>query len=594
MIVETCHFRKVADCIFLLNRKDFPYLDKTWNESFTDIYGENVPMQKEWKNQSFVPILSQSTSDRHADIPIPTGDDWNNITQKYFADKMKEFQSPEKTGFGYENVYIYDEKKNPIPAWEKRKAVFFWRGMGTGCGNSVDNNPRLKLTQLSQQEELKSILDAGITKFTRRDKKVLGQPYVEYTENTEKLVFKPRVERFDQLDYKFTLNVEGNSAAYRFGSLFKFGYCILNIKSQYKMWFEPFLKDMEHCVFVEHDLSNLEERMQWCLSHDAECKKIAENARAFYDQYFTKDFVFDYLADIFNKTAAMIGPNYQVDEQEKIRRKNDKTYQAFEFVPYTNVIKPEMVRYKERYKIKYDTFTSKMQTRVPDGTVIIVPFRENKFQNRAEQLQQFVRYYSVLGVSILIVTQSDDGYGFNRGKLLNIGYHFSLENSKRKIDNFIFHDVDLLFPTEFVKSYYGTKTGGEIVHFGKVVEDYYDYPDFLGGVIQFSRDAFQEINGFPNHIYGWGGEDDALKVRIASLKIPVKRPDVPKMKIKLELGPGQQETREIPDLIAKYKNEDLLSDEPIWKMNGVNSLLYKVLKTDVMSPGVFNITVDIH
>lgn len=594
MLTETCHSRKVADCVFLLNRKDFPYLDKTWNESFTDIYGENMPMKEPWKNQSFVPILSQSSSDRHADIPIPTGDDWNNITQKYFADKMKDFQSPEKTGFGYENVYLYDEKKNPIPVWEKRKAVFFWRGMGTGCGNSTENNPRLKLTQLSQQEDMKSILDAGITKFTRRDKKVLGQPYVEYTENTEKLVFKPRVERFDQLNYKFTLNVEGNSAAYRFGSLFKFGYCILNIKSQYKMWFEPFLKDMEHCIFVEHDLSNLEEKMKWCLSHDTECKKIAENARKFYDQYFTKDFVFDYLADIFNKTAAMIGPNYQVDDQEKIRRKNDKKYTAFEFVSYKNNVEPEMNNYKDRYKIQYNTFLSNNQKKVPDGTLIVVPFRENKYQNRAEQLQNFIRYYSVLNIPILIVTQSDDGFRFNRGKLLNIGYHFTVTQMKKKIDTFIFHDVDLLLPNDFVNSYYGTKTGGEIVHFGKNIEDYYDYPDFLGGVIQFSKNVFQTINGFPNHFYGWGGEDDALKVRIASLKYEVKRPDLPKMKAKMEFGPGEQETRLIDELKDQYKNEDLLIDEKIWKMNGVNSLLYKVVAQTTMSPGVFNITVDIH
>lgn len=140
--------------------------------------------------------------------------------------------------------------------------------------------------------------------------------------------------------------------------LFKFGFCILNVKSEYKVWFEPFLEDMVNCIFVEHDLSNLEEKMKWCLEHDAECKKIAENARIFYDKYFTKEFVFDYLADIFNKTAAMIGPNYQVDEQEKIRRKNDKKYTAFEFVSYDNVVEKEMNVYKDRYKIRYNTFLS--------------------------------------------------------------------------------------------------------------------------------------------------------------------------------------------------------------------------------------------
>jgi hypothetical protein len=590
MITETCHARKVADCIFLLNRKDFPYLDKTWNESFTDIYGEDKPMKEPWKNESFVPVLSQSSTERHADIPIPNGDDWNNITQKYFAEKKREYASPVKTGFEYENVYIFSKE---IPTWESRKPVFFWRGMGTGCGNTIENNPRLKLTDLSQKESLKSILDAGITKFTRRDKKVQGQPYVEYTEKIPGLVFKDTVDRFEQLTYKFTLNVEGNSAAYRFGSLFKFGFCILNVESKYKVWFEPFLKDMEHCIFVNADLSNLEEKMEWCLSHDAECKKIAENARKFYDQYFTKDFVFDYLADIFNKTASMIGPNYQIDEQEKIRRKKDKKYKAFEFIAYETIISPEMNKYKERYTLINGIFTSNNRS-VPTGTMIIVPFRENKYQNRAEQQAQFIRHYSALNIPILIVIQSDDGYGFNRGKLLNIGYHFTISQTKKKIDTFIFHDVDLLFPNDFVNAYYGTKTGGEIVHFGKNVEDYYSYDHFLGGVIQFSKNAFQKINGFPNHIYGWGGEDDALKVRIASEKMKVNRPDVPKMKAKLEFGPGERETIDIPEMRAKFKNEDLLVDESIWKMNGINSLLYNVTDQKKISPGVYSITVDIH
>ena len=588
MMVETCHARKVNDCVFLLNRKDFPYLDKTWNESFDHIYGENVPMKIPWKNESFVPILSQSTSERHADIPIPTGDDWNNITQKYFAEKSKEFVSPTKTGFEYINEYVFKEK---IPEWESRKPIFFWRGMGTGCGNSVNNNPRLKLTQMSESENLKSILDAGVTKFTRRDKKVLGQPFVEYTENTDKLVFKPKVDRFDQLTYKFTLNIEGNSAAYRFGSLFKFGFCILNVQSKYTLWFEPFLEDRVHCIFVKSDLSDLEETMKWCLSHDTECKKIAENARKFYDTYFTKDFVFDYLSDIFNKTSSMIGPNYQVDEQEIIRRKNDKTYKKFEFVSYDTIIKPEMDLYKKRYSIQYKTIKSTNKG-IPNGTAIIVPFRENKIQNRAEQLQQFIRHYSTLNVPILIVTQSDDGYRFNRGALLNIGYHFIVSQSKKKIDQFIFHDVDLLFPLDFVEKYYG-KSLGEIIHYGKNVENYYDYPDFLGGSIQFSKDAFQRINGFPNHIYGWGGEDDALKVRIASNKLSVCLPDEPKMKAEIVL-PKEKETKNIEEMIAKHKNEDILSDEMIWKMNGLNSLHYKVINQTKISPGVFNIVVNIY
>jgi hypothetical protein len=144
---------------------------------------------------------------------------------------------------------------------------------------------------------------------------------------------------------------------------------------------------------------------------------------------------------------------------------------------------------------------------------------------------------------------------------------------------------------DFVENYYG-KSLGEIIHYGKNVENYYNYPDFLGGSIQFSKDAFQKINGFPNHIYGWGGEDDALKVRIASNKLSVCLPDEPKMKAEIVL-PKEKETKNIEEMIAKHKNEDILSDEMIWKMNGLNSLHYKVTTKTKISPGVYNIVVNI-
>ena len=616
MIVETCHTRKVNDCVFLLNRKDFPYLDAKGNESYDHIYGDNVPMKAPFgPGASFIPILSQSTTERHADIPIPTGDDWEIITQKKFAGRGN-------AGFECSNGYLLPfkdgsgskEEQKKIPKWEDRKPVFFWRGMATGCGSDANTNPRLKITKLSQslsqdRAETKgvsgakggaAILDAGIVNFTRRDKKFKNSEYVTYMEKSADITILEKVERFDQTRYKFNLNIEGNSAAYRFGSLFRLGFCVLNVVSKYTLWFEPFLQDRVHCIFVKSDLSDLEEIMEWCVANDAKCKEIAENGRKFYDKYFQKEFVFDYLADVFNKTSSLLGQKYDPNPENTL-------------VPYTTVIKPEMDAYKKRYQVKYENFkilkTPTYSSSSKSGsTILIVPFRENKFQNRAEQLENFIRSYApkegpgASGFPILIVTQSDDGRGFNRGALLNIGYDFLARSSgvNGSFDSFIMHDVDLVFPPEFVERYYGSSSGygkggrsKEIIHYGKTIKGYYDYPDFLGGAIEFSRSAFERINGFPNHIYGWGGEDDALKVRIASQGITVYRPDETKQEAMLALAPGQAETRDIPELVAKYKNEDLLLDESIWKINGLNSLHYTVLEETMKTVGVYQIVVSI-
>ena len=602
MIVETCHARKVNDCVFLLNRKDFPYLDAKGNESYDHIYGDDVPMKAPYANASFIPILSQSTTEKHADIPIPTGDDWEMITQKKFAGRGN-------AGFECSNGYLLPsekEQKKKIPKWEDRKPVFFWRGAATGCGSDATTNPRLKITKMTSDRAKDisgakntsgaAVLDAGIVNFTRRDKKFKNAEYVEYMEKSADIEILEKVERFDQTKYKFNINIEGNSAAYRFGSLFRLGFCVLNVVSKYTLWFEPFLQDKVHCIFVKSDLSDLEEIMEWCVANDAKCKEIAENARKFYDRYFQKEFVFDYLADVFNKTSSLLN------------KSNDS---QVELVPYTTVIKPEMDNYKKRYQVRYETFKMLKPSNSGSGnTILIVPFRENRFQNRAEQLENFIRAYApkegpnASGLPILIVTQSDDGRGFNRGALLNIGFDFLARSSgvNSSFDSFIMHDVDLVFPSEFVERYYGSAASGssgsgssrrQIIHYGKTIKGYYDYPDFLGGAIEFSRNAFERINGFPNHIYGWGGEDDALKVRIANEKITVYRPDEMKLDAMLALAPGQAETKDIPELVAKYKNEDLLLDESIWKINGLNSLHYTVLEETMKTVGVYQIVVSI-
>ena len=340
MIVETCHARKVNDCIFFINRKDFAYLDRFWNETYDHIYGDNIPMKSPYYKTPFIPILSQSTTERHADIAIPTGDDWENISQKLFINKKGNYKSEKNPGFDYTNNYLLEDTFK-IPKWNKRKSVFFWRGMGTGCGSTSENNPRLKLSKISEElnKEGNHTIDAGIVNFTKRDKKIKTEPYVIFTENTDNIPILKQVDRFDQLQYKFIFNLEGNSAAYRFGSLFKFEFCVLNVVSDYKLWFEPFLKDRVHCIFVKHDLSDLKEIMEWCLKNDDKCKEIARNGRKFYEQYFTKDFVYDYLSDIFNKTSSLIGEKYY---------NNPK----FEFVSYDNIIKPEMKKYNDRNKYK--------------------------------------------------------------------------------------------------------------------------------------------------------------------------------------------------------------------------------------------------
>ena len=47
---------------------------------------------------------------------------------------------------------------------------------------------------------------------------------------------------------------------------------------------------------------------------------------------------------------------------------------------------------------------------------------------------------------------------------------------------------------------------------------------FLGGVVAFHPDDFARCNGFPNDYWGWGLEDDQLRLRAAASGVRVVRP----------------------------------------------------------------------
>ncbi|CAM9311977.1 unnamed protein product, partial [Ectocarpus fasciculatus] len=164
---------------------------------------------------------------------------------------------------------------------------------------------------------------------------------------------------------------------------------------------------------------------------------------------------------------------------------------------------------------------------------IIVPFRDlHVEQKRSEHLKRFVpemsrcvclrssrydfdvwcshRFLDGHEFVIYIIEQSDDKKEFNRGKLLNAGFHIASAEGCRV---FIFHDVDLMPSAELLSYYTTVPTGKSPVHIARVWNRYNSNDKYFGGIISFSKEQFEEINGYPNNFWGWGGEDDELMKR---------------------------------------------------------------------------------
>ena len=39
------------------------------------------------------------------------------------------------------------------------------------------------------------------------------------------------------------------------------------------------------------------------------------------------------------------------------------------------------------------------------------------------------------------------------------------------------------------------------------------YPSYIGGAVSIATDFYRQINGLSNVFFGWGGEDDDLRMR---------------------------------------------------------------------------------
>ena len=155
---------------------------------------------------------------------------------------------------------------------------------------------------------------------------------------------------------------------------------------------------------------------------------------------------------------------------------------------------------------------------------IVVPYREQPEQDRKSQLLAFLTHMRsfLRGARFLIVVaeQSQDGRKFNRGQLLNAGYQEARRQAAPMgLASVILHDCDLLPSAELLPWYASPPSRGSPCHisaasaWSKYADAYADSDAFFGGVTAFHPLDFEAANGYPNDYWGWGLEDDQLRLR---------------------------------------------------------------------------------
>lgn len=148
--------------------------------------------------------------------------------------------------------------------------------------------------------------------------------------------------------------------------------------------------------------------------------------------------------------------------------------------------------------------------------LVVVPYRD-----RERHLSHFIPYLSStlnqqnITNQIVVIEQSIHR-PFNRGLVSNIGFDIFHND----FDYVCIHDVDMI-GEDFDYSY----ELNCVIHlsFNRKVDNEYvaAYDRYLGGVVMFDKKDFLKINGFSNSYWGWGCEDDDLRLRCHTFNLNI-------------------------------------------------------------------------
>ena len=364
MLGEACRLRKLPDCEFFLNKRDYPQLKVNVARGIpVEPYGfifdkddrdpeQDVDLYPDHKFNSYAPIVSfyAAAEDRFTDIPWPSSEDWEGACGLVFPQTF--IHSKDKDGVPIFNnprdLFTEANFRKFERGWDDgRVATAFFRGTATGGGTTIDNNQRLKVAYLSHKWKDdpekggdEPYLDAAIVGWNLRDKKVAEQPMTflratQFDFTAGKHHFTPI---YEQSKYKYLVYVDGHCAACRYGFMMRLGSVILKVEPRQvadRMWYFPLLKPYVDHVPVKPDLSDLEEKIRWCRENDDKCREIAANCLKFYEKYVAKSALLDYLemvtkhiAKRYKDPPAWWSPPPKYQEPPRLNKPDTKCYEG--------------------------------------------------------------------------------------------------------------------------------------------------------------------------------------------------------------------------------------------------------------------------
>ena len=286
MLESVCIFRDVPDVEFFVNKRDIPQVRKDGRHPQSFMFPEGTcPLVYSPSSTLLLPVASGYVGDEFCDVAFPLPVDWERAC-------MGQVFPPNAS---YADVF-------PNLPWELRMNRACFRGSCTGGGTTPHTNQRLKLVLLARVLRA-GLLDAELTGWNLRDKKMSSHSPMGFIVPSDypsisagKHNYMPMAQ---QCHFKYAVYVDGHSAANRYGGMMAAEFVILRVKSistlSNKLWFYPLLEDGVDHISVAADLSDLAEKLEWCVANDVAAREIAKCARLKWEQFMQKDGIMDFV-----------------------------------------------------------------------------------------------------------------------------------------------------------------------------------------------------------------------------------------------------------------------------------------------------------
>jgi hypothetical protein len=107
------------------------------------------------------------------------------------------------------------------------------------------------------------------------------------------------IAEYDMVEYKYILNIDGNACtwdatAWKLNS----GSVIFKVDAPWVQWFYPEYLAYVHYIPIKDDMSDLQEKYQWCETHPEECEKIVENSKKLFQKVYKMSNIIKYIQSI--------------------------------------------------------------------------------------------------------------------------------------------------------------------------------------------------------------------------------------------------------------------------------------------------------